>query len=29
MTSLQDLDRLSDAFPITEKYPALFLGHGA
>ena len=29
MPSLQDLDRLSDAFPRTEKYPALFLGHGS
>lgn len=26
---LQDLTRLSSAFPLTEKMPALFLGHGS
>jgi 4,5-DOPA dioxygenase extradiol len=29
MTSLKDLDRLGDTFSRTEKYPALFLGHGS
>ena len=29
MTSLKDLDHLGDTFSRTEKYPALFLGHGS
>lgn len=28
MTNLHDLNRISDAFPNTEKMPVLFLGHG-